>query len=70
MDRGDLDFERLNWFTPSLAFFVVRTNQNVQLQRRCSRPADRKTGVLSDQTVILATAASAKVFPDLLRRIS
>jgi len=70
MDRGYLDFERLYRFTLSLAFFVVRTKQNVQLQRRYSRPADRKTGVLSDQTVILATVASAKVYPDPLRRIS
>ena len=70
MDRGYLDFERLYRFTLSLAFFVVRTKRNVQLQRRYSRPVDRNTGVLSDQTVILATVASAKVYPDPLRRIS
>jgi hypothetical protein len=69
MDRGYLDFERLYRFTLSLAFFVVRTKTNLQLQRRYSRPVDRKAGVLSDQTVVLATPQSAKAYPDPLRRI-
>src|SRR5580704_17451003 len=38
MDRGYVDFERLYVFTLSSAFFVVRTKQNVMLQRRYSRP--------------------------------
>ncbi len=69
MDRGYLDFERLYRFTLSLAFFVVRTKENLQLQRRYSRPVDRKTGILSDQTVVLVTPQSAKAYPDPLRRI-
>ena len=69
MDRGYLDFERLYRFTLSLAFFVVRTKENLQLQRRYSRPVDRQTGILSDQTVVLATPQSAKAYPDPLRRI-
>ncbi|MGH7393967.1 MAG: IS4 family transposase, partial [Candidatus Rokuibacteriota bacterium] len=70
VDRGYLDFERLYWITLSAAFFVVRTKQNVVLQRRYSRPVDRSTGVRSDQTVVLATFESAKVYPDALRRVS
>src|ERR1035438_4448595 len=36
MDRGYVDFERLFVFTLSSAFFVVRTKENVLLQRRYS----------------------------------
>ena len=70
LDRGYLDFERLFVFTLCSAFFVVRTKQNVLLQRRYSRPVDKTCGVRSDHTVILATLESAKVYPDPLRRVS
>jgi hypothetical protein len=70
MDRGYIDFERLYVFTLSAAFFVVRTKENVLLQRRYSSPVDKTTGVRSDQTVILTAIESAKVYPDPLRRVS
>src|SRR5881296_3465686 len=70
MDRGYIDFERLYVFTLSSAFFVVRTKENVLLQRRYSHPVDKGTGVRSDQTVILTTIESAKAYPDTLRRIT
>jgi len=70
MDRGYIDFERLYAFTLSLAFFVVRTKENVLLQRRYSHPVDKSTGVHSDQTVVLATTGSATAYPDALRRVS
>jgi hypothetical protein len=70
MDRGYIDFERLYVFTLCSAFFVVRTKENVLLQRRYSRPADKTTGVRSDHTVILTAIESAKVYPDPLRRVS
>jgi hypothetical protein len=70
MDRGYIDFERLYAFTLSLAFFVVRTKENVLLQRRYSHPVDKSTGVRSDQTVVLATVGSATAYPDALRRVS
>jgi hypothetical protein len=70
MDRGYIDFERLHAFTLSLAFFVVRTKQNVLLQRRYSHPVDKSTSVRSDQTVVLATIGSASAYPDMLRRVS
>jgi hypothetical protein len=69
MDRGYLDFERLYGFTAASAFFVTRTKKNVLLRRRYSRTVDKTTGVRSDQTVILTAIASAKVYPDALRRI-
>jgi IS4 transposase len=70
MDRGYIDFERLYVFTLCSAFFVVRTKENVLLERRYSHPVDKRSGVRSDQTVILTAIESAKVYPDALRRVS
>ena len=69
MDRGYVDFERLYTFTLCSAFFVVRTKENIVLQRRYSHPVDKLTGLRSDHTVILTTAGSAKAYPDALRRV-
>lgn len=70
MDRGYIDFERLFPFTRGSAFFVVRTKENVLLQRRYSRPVDKTTGLRSDHTVILTTIRSAQAYPDPLRRVT
>ena len=70
MNRGYIDFERLYVFTLCLAFFVVRTKENILLQRRYSLPVDKSTGVRSDQTVILTAIDSAEAYPDALRRVS
>jgi len=69
MDRGYIDFERLYVFTMCSAFFVVRTKENILLQRRYSHPVDKSTGVRSDQTVILTAIDSATAYPDALRRV-
>jgi hypothetical protein len=45
MDRGYIDFERLYVFTLCSAFFVVRTKENVLLERRYSHPVDKSTGL-------------------------
>src|SRR6267378_4241955 len=70
MDRGYIDFERLYWFTLSSAFFVIRTKENVVLQRRYSRAVDKSVGLRSDHTVVLTAIESAKIYPDALRRVS
>jgi hypothetical protein len=70
MDRGYIDFERLYVFTLCAAFFVVRTKQNILLQRRYSRPVDKSTGLRSDHTVVLTAIDSATAYPDPLRRVS
>ncbi|PYU47791.1 MAG: IS4 family transposase, partial [Acidobacteria bacterium] len=70
MDRGYVDFERLHLFTLCSAFFVVRSKENILLQRRYSHPVDRSSGVRSDHTVILTASESAKVYPDTLRRVT
>ena len=69
MDRGYVDFQRLHRFIGAGAFFVTRTKDNIQLNRRYSRPVDRDSGVRSDHVVILATAKSRRHYPDALRRI-
>jgi Domain of unknown function (DUF4372)/Transposase DDE domain len=70
MDRGYIDFERLFLFTLCSAFFVVRSKENVVLQRRYSRPIDKTVGLRSDHTVILTAIDSAKAYPDPLRRVT
>ena len=70
MDRGYIDFERLYIFTLCSAFFVVRTKENVLLQRRYSQQVDKTTGLRSDHTVILTAINSAKAYPDPLRRVT
>jgi hypothetical protein len=70
MDRGYIDFERLFLFTLCSAFFVVRTKENVLLQRRYSRAVDKTSGLRSDHSVILTEIASAKAYPDPLRRVT
>src|SRR5207248_7127130 len=57
-------------FTLSAAFFVVRTKENILLQRRYSHPVDKSTGVRSDHTVVLTAMNSIKAYPDALRRVS
>jgi len=69
LDRGYIDFERLFVFTLCSAFFVVRTKENLLLQRRYSHPVDKTTGVRSDHTVILTAIESAEAYPDPLRRV-
>jgi IS4 transposase len=70
MDRGYVDFERLYVFTLCSAFFVVRSKENILLERRYSHPVDRSSGVRSDHTVILTAIESVKVYPDALRRVT
>src|SRR5256885_1936132 len=64
------DFAQLFTFELCSAFFVVRTKDNVLLQRRYSRPVDKSTGLRSDHTVVLATPESSKAYPDPLRRVT
>jgi Transposase DDE domain len=48
---------------------VTRTKAGVLLSRRCSRAVDSSTGLRSDQTVVLTSAASSQHYPDPLRRV-
>ncbi len=69
LDRGYLDFNRLYEIHTCQAFFVTRAKGNFTFKRRYSRPVDRTTGLICDQTVLLKTFYPAKAYPDPLRRI-
>ena len=69
MDRGYLDFARLQRLHTASAFFVTRAKHNFRSQRRYSRPVDKSTGLRFDQTVILAGFYARRDYPEPLRRI-
>ena len=70
MDRGYVDFARLYRFTQHSAFFVTRAKRNIDYTRRASRQVDKTTGIMSDQTIVLAGVKSSRLYPDPLRRVS
>jgi len=69
MDRAYLDFERLYVLNQCMAFFVIRSKTNTQMQRLYSHEIDKSTGVRCDQTIILTGLQSRKDYPDRLRRV-
>ena len=69
MDRGYLDFQRLYQIHTLKGYFVTRAQENQKLQRRYSRPVDRSTGLICDQTVMLSSFYPLKKYPEALRRI-
>ncbi len=69
MDRGYIDFSRLYAFNLSGAFFVVRGRANFKFRRLYSHLVDKQTGLLCDQTIRTAGAASTTDYPAKLRRI-
>jgi hypothetical protein len=69
MDRGYVDFERLHRFTDEAAFFLTRTKKGIRFRRRTSRSVDFATGLQSDHTVGLVTAAARRDCPAPLRRV-
>lgn len=69
MDRGYVDFERLYYITRSLAFFVTRAKSTFSFERIYSHPVDRSTGLICDQTIRLTVSATAKKYPDKIRRV-
>ena len=70
MDRGYVDFRRLNRLTQGGAFFVTRAKRNLDCTRRARRQVDRATGLRSDQTIVLAGPKSSRLHPNPLRRIA
>jgi hypothetical protein len=69
MDRGYLDFFRLYRMHQNQSYFVIRWKRNVKLQRVYSRPVDKATGLICDQTVRLTGTRTAVDYPDYLRRV-
>jgi len=69
MDRAYIDFTRLHRFERSKAFFIVRAQKNLRFRRRYSAPANRDSGILCDQTILLDGYYSTQHYPEPLRRI-
>jgi hypothetical protein len=69
MDRGYTDFKRLYRLHQEKAFFVIRGKKGLDFRRRYSRPVDRSTGLICDQTILLQGPKTATLYPEPLRRI-
>ena len=69
MDRGYMDFQRLNRIACAGAFFVTRAKDNLRFSRQHSRPVDSQTGLRSDQVGKPTLAKARDAFPGLLRRV-
>jgi hypothetical protein len=69
MDRGYVDFKRLAKFDDAGSFFVTRAKSNMKAKRRYSRPVDRTTGLICDQTIILTGFYTRQGFDRPLRRV-
>ena len=70
MDRGYIDFKRLNTFHQAGAFFVTRAKRNMNCHRVYSHAVDKATGVGADQSITLDGFYTRKEYPQHLRRIS
>ena len=69
MDRGYMDFRRLNRIACAGAFFVTRAKDNLRFSRQHSRPVDYQTGLRSDQIGKPTLAKARAAFPGLLRKV-
>ena len=69
MDRGFVDFARLNRLTAAAAFFVIRARSDLACRRLYSHPVDKTTGVQCDQTIALTAPHSTARYPGRLRRV-
>ena len=69
MDRGYMDFARLNRIATAGAFFVTRAKDNLRFARQRSRPVDMASGLRSDQIGRPKLAQARKAFASLLRKV-
>jgi len=69
MDRGYLDYARLNAISLSAGFFVTRSKSNLRCRRIYSHQIDQTTGLRYDQTIMLTGFYSLRDYPSKLRRI-
>lgn len=69
MDRGYMDFKRLNSIACAGAFFVTRAKDNLRFSRQRSRPVDYLAGGRSDQIGKPTLTKARNAFPSPLRRV-
>lgn len=64
MDRGYVDFGRLNRLHQAGAFFVTRAKSNMKSRRLYSAPADRPAGIVCDQTIAMDGHHAKQNYPE------
>jgi hypothetical protein len=69
MDKGYVDFSRLYTLHLAGSFFVTRAKSNLSAHRVYSATADRTTGLVCDQTILLNGFYAQQDYPEQLRRI-
>lgn len=69
MDRGYIDFKRLDTIRQSGAFFITRAKKNFAFRRLYSGKVDKIIGVRCDQIIKLANYQAVKKYSDKLRRV-
>jgi hypothetical protein len=69
MDKGYLDFARLDRINSASAFFVTRGKINLAFARMYSKKVDPSLGLRCDQTIKLTTYKSSQAYPGKLRRV-
>lgn len=69
MDKGYVDFRRLQRIEEHSAFFLLRAKKNLDYSRRARRVVDKTTGLRCDQTIVLTGPKSSRLYPGPLRRV-
>ena len=69
MDKGYIDFQRLNTLNQGNAYFVTRAKTNMKFRRIYSNKVDKITGVICDQIILLTNQNTNEKYPDKLRRV-
>ena len=69
LDRGYIDFARLDVLQANMAFFVTRAKKNLPCRCRATRAVDKTTGLRCDQTIRLTGVRTKTEYPVPLRRI-
>jgi hypothetical protein len=67
MDRGFIDFTRLNRLDAAGAFFVTRAKSNLRFKRLVANAVDKTTGLICDHSIALTTFRSKQGYPTLRR---
>lgn len=69
LDRGYVDFKRLYKIHQCNAFFITRAKDKMSWRRVKTFPADKASGVLSDQSILWNNYYATKDYPEKMRRI-
>ena len=69
MDRGYIDYKRLNRIHHSKAFYVIRAKDNLNFKSVKSNPKNKQKGIMADQVIKLQGFYTIQNYPEKLRRI-